>query len=208
MAVSKRTSILDGVGAPAFKEWAVVVRALLAGEQILDVRKGGIHEEGRHFGLQATRCWLYPTAEHQRAELLKPAYRRWIDDSDAAPVGEPIRIAGWADVVGVATVVDDRDLAALDSKLIWSDAYLESRFRWKRRDPLWVLALRTHRLLEPITVPWTDAYGGCTSWVDLDGLPDDPATLPSEPALTDATFEARLSLLSKGLSVPFEPPAR
>jgi len=41
-------------------------------------------------------------------------------------------------------------------------------------------------------VPWRDTYGGCTSWVELDGLPDDPASLPSEPALSDAAFEARL----------------
>ena len=61
--------------APACKEWAVIVHALLEGEQIVDVRKGGLREEGRHFGLRATRFWLYPTAEHQRAELLKEPYR-------------------------------------------------------------------------------------------------------------------------------------
>ena len=77
--------------APAFKEWAVVVHALLEGEQILDVRKGGLHEEGRHFALQSTRFWLYPTAEHQKAELLKEPYRHWIDLASASPVGEPIR---------------------------------------------------------------------------------------------------------------------
>ena len=43
---------------PAYKEWGVVVRALLAGEQVLDVRKGGIREEGRHFGVRSTRLWL------------------------------------------------------------------------------------------------------------------------------------------------------
>ena len=65
--------------APAFKEWAVIVHALLEGEQILDVRKGGIREDGRHFSLQSTRLWLYPTAEHQKPELLKDPYRHWMD---------------------------------------------------------------------------------------------------------------------------------
>ena len=55
------------------------MRALLEGEQILDVRKGGLHEDGRHFAMQSTRFWLYPTAEHQRPELLKPAYRHTVD---------------------------------------------------------------------------------------------------------------------------------
>src|SRR6478735_2528396 len=70
--------------APALKEWAVVVHALLEGEQILDVRKGGLHEDGRHFAVQSNRLWLYPTAEHQKAELLKEPYRHWIDLASAS----------------------------------------------------------------------------------------------------------------------------
>ena len=85
-----------------------------------------------------------------------------------------------------------QELDAIASKLIWTDDYAASRLGWKKRDPLWVLALRVHRLLEPVTVAWDGAYGGCTSWVELQGLPDDPASLPSEPALSDVAFAARL----------------
>lgn len=184
---------------PALKEWAVICHALLAGEQIVDVRKGGIREAPqatsggrarRTFGVPATRCWLHPTAEHQRAELVKEPYRHWIDLAPASPVGEPVRIHGWADIVEVATISDPEHLAALDSKLIWTHDYAESRLKWKARDPLWVLVLRAHRLVEPIEVPWRDAYGGCTSWVDLDGLPS-PDEVASEPALSDVAFDAR-----------------
>jgi len=176
----------------AYKEWAVIVHALVEGEQVLDVRKGGLREHGRHFGLQATRLWLYPTAEHQQPQLLKPAYRHLIELASASPVGEPIRIDSWADIVGLATLTTPDELAALDSKLIWTFDYAESRLRWKKRDPLWVLALRVYRLHEPVIVPWRAEYGGCTSWVDLQGLPDDPAALPSEPALSDVAFKSRL----------------
>ena len=176
----------------AYKEWAVIVHALVEGEQVLDVRKGGLREDGRHFGLQATRLWLYPTAEHQQPQLLKPAYRHLIELASASPVGEPIRIDSWADIVGLATLTTPDELAALDSKLIWTFDYAESRLRWKKRDPLWVLALRVYRLHEPVIVPWRAEYGGCTSWVDLQGLPDDPAALPSEPALSDVAFKSRL----------------
>jgi hypothetical protein len=178
--------------APAYKEWATIVHALLAGEQVLDVRKGGIREEGRHFAVQANRFWLYPTAEHQKAELLKEPYRHWIDLARAAPVGDPIVIDGWADLVRVATITEQEQLDAIASKLVWTPDYAASRLGWKKRDPLFVLALRVHRLQDPVTVPWSDTYGGCTSWVDLDGLPDDPAALPSDPALSDVAFEARL----------------
>jgi hypothetical protein len=190
---------------PAFKEWAVIVDALLEGEQIVDIRKGGIREEGRHFALRSTRCWLYPTVEHQKAELLKPAYRHRVDGGTDPRDGE-IRIDGWADVVGVAKLTEPEHLEALDSRLIWSGDYASSRLSWKRRDPLWVLVLRAHRLVEPLTMPFRDEYAGCSSWVDLAALPDDPAMLPSEPALSDTAFKARLrgvvDALPDGMSEP------
>lgn len=190
----------------ALKEWAVVVRALLAGEQILDLRKGGIREDGRHFALQATRVWLYPTVEHQERDLVRPAYRRWIDDSERdAPAERAIRIEGWADVVGVARLTEPDHLAKIDGKFVWTPEYAASRLQWKKRDPLWVLALRAHRLADPITVPFRDEYGGCTSWVDLAELPDDPASLPSEPALSDGAFEARLGFAANDLPDGFSP---
>ena len=176
---------------PALKEWAVIVHALLEGEQIVDVRKGGLREDGRHFDLPARRFWLSPTAEHQKPELLKAAYAHWIDLATASPVGESISVMGWADVVDVATITQPDQIAALDSKLIWTDDYVSSRFSWKPRDPLWVLVLRIHRLDDPLIVAWRDDYGGCTSWVTYDGMPADPAALPSQPVLSDVAFEAK-----------------
>jgi hypothetical protein len=175
---------------PALKEWAVVVHALAEGEQIVDLRKGGLREDGRHFDVPARRLWLYPTAEHQKPELLKAAYQHWLDVADAAPVGGPITLSAWADITDVATITEPEQLAALDSKSIWTDDYAQSRLRWKKRDPLWVLVLRVHRLHEPETVPWDDAYGGCTSWVDLAALPDVEA-VASDPVLSDVAFEAK-----------------
>jgi hypothetical protein len=177
------TTALD---VPAFKEWAVVVRALLEGEQVLDIRKGGLRE-------------------HQDPELVKAAYRRWVSTTRAeAPPDRAIRIEGWADIVGVATVTEPEVLGALDGKVVWSREYVETRFRWKSRDPLHVLALRVHRLAEPIVVPYRDEYGGCTSWVDIAGLPD-PATVASTPALSDVVFEARVNGASEVVG-GFDPP--
>ena len=86
----------------------MIVHALLAGEQIIDLRKGGVREDARdtgdgatlrRFGLESSTCWLYPTAEHQREELLRPGYQRFVELSPAAPVGAPITLHGWASVV-------------------------------------------------------------------------------------------------------------
>ena len=191
---------------PAFKEWAVIVRALLAGEQILDVRKGGLREDGRHFAVRAPTCWLYPTVEHQREDLLKPAYRRWIHETEAAaPPPDQVRIDGWAEIVAATTVTDPDQLAQLDSKLIWTLDYASSRLSWKRRDPLWVLALRAYRLSEPLVVPFEPEYRGCTSWVDVHGLPADPSSLAAEPALSDESFAARRKLVEQQLGRRLEP---
>jgi len=123
--------------------------------------------------------------------LLKPAYAHWVDLAEASPVGQAITVQGWADIVDVATITEPEHVDALDSKLIWAREYLESRFTWKPRDPLWVLVLRVHRLAAPVTAPWRDEYGGCTSWVTYDELPDDPAVLPSEVVLSDVAFATK-----------------
>ena len=44
----------------AFKEWAVTVRALAEGEQLVTLRKGGIREPDKHFALDHERFFLYP----------------------------------------------------------------------------------------------------------------------------------------------------
>lgn len=192
---------------PAFKEWAVVVRALLQGEQILDVRKGGISEDERHFSVQSNRFWLYPTVEHQRAELCKPAYARWVPETETtAPPNRDIRIDGWADIVRTASTNNPDVLDVLDGRVIWTRDYVESRFSWKKQEPLWILALRVYRLHDSVTIPYRDEYGGCTSWVDLDGLPDDPASLPSVPALSQIAFLSRLRAASEVIPDGLEKP--
>src|SRR5262249_61256201 len=96
--------------------------------------------------------------------LLKAAHAHWVDLADASTVGGPVTVHGWADIVDVATITEPEHVDALDSKLIWARDYVESRFKWKRRDPLWVLVLRVHRLAEPLTVAWNDSDGGRPPW--------------------------------------------
>ena len=57
----------------ALKEWAVTCQALARGEQVLLLRKGGIHEDSKDFRVIHREFLLYPTYEHQKRELLQPA---------------------------------------------------------------------------------------------------------------------------------------
>ena len=76
----------------AFKEWAVTVRALAEGEQLLTLRKGGIREENKHFEIEHDRFFLYPTFDHQRNDLVReshmPELGRALEEG-VWPDGEP-----------------------------------------------------------------------------------------------------------------------
>src|SRR4051812_20129921 len=50
----------------AFKEWAVICRALAEGRQAVILRKGGIAEDGGRFRPEHDRFLLYPTFFHEQ----------------------------------------------------------------------------------------------------------------------------------------------
>ena len=172
---------MPDIAVPTLTAPAAVVDALLEGEQIVDLRlepPAGRPPEGTR------RFWL--RADPDAAPALKPAYRRARElsthDDDDAP--GRVRIDGWVELAGSgATVIDDKAREALDGKTILDlDALAGREVR--------VLALRAHRLVEPLAVPPGD----------VGGLPADPAAgPPSEPALSDTAFEARYTGLANAL---------
>ena len=187
----------------AFKEWAVTVRALAEGEQLLTLRKGGIREPQRHFRVEHDRFFLYPTFDHQRNDLVRashqPELRRALEEGVWAE-GEPppealaqdggivqpdrVRIRAWAEVAAHWTVTDPRTVDALSPFYVWTSDYAEKRLAWKRRHPLHVVLLRTYRIPRPVTVKVKEEFGGCRSWLEI------PRDLPFEgtPVLSDDEF--------------------
>jgi hypothetical protein len=187
----------------AFKEWAVTVRALAEGEQLVTLRKGGLRETDKHFRVEHERFFLYPTFDHQRTDLVRashqPELRRALEEG-VWPEGEPslsrlhregisqpdrVRIRAWAEVAGQYTISDPRCVDALSPFYVWTTDYAEKRLEWKRRHPLHVLLLRTYRIPRPVTVKVKDEYGGCRSWLELQ------RDLPFEgtPVLSDDEFD-------------------
>jgi hypothetical protein len=188
----------------AFKEWAVTVRALSEGEQLLTLRKGGIREANKHFSVEHDRFFLYPTFDHQRSDLVReshrPELRRALEEG-VWPDGEPpahaltadggiqqperVRIRAWAEVAGHWTVTDARAVDALAPFTVWTTDYAEKRLQWKRRHPLHVVLLRAYRIPRPVTVKVRDQYGGCRSWLEI------ARDLPFEgtPVLSDEEFD-------------------
>jgi hypothetical protein len=188
----------------AFKEWAVTVRALAEGEQLLTLRKGGIREPDKHFQLEHDRFFLYPTFDHQRTDLVRESHRPelgraleegvWSDGEPSAAamlrgveIHQPdrVRIRAWAEVSAHYTVTDRRAVDALSPFYVWTPDYAEKRLDWKRRHPLHVVVLRTYRIPRPVTVKVRDEYGGCRSWLEI------TRDLPFEgtPVLSDEEFD-------------------
>ena len=170
----------------ALKEWAITVGALAQGEQILLLRKGGIHEEGKEFRVIHPEFLLYPTYEHQREDLLKPDHQSALERLlQETPRSESITFGHWAKAEEIIEVEAQEKVDDLSPYHIWTDEYAQSRLRWKPMLPLSIMLLRVYRMEQPVTVRYIKEYGGCTSWVEI--MPRiDLGQL--EPVLDDAEF--------------------
>ena len=183
----------------ALKEWAVTVRALAQGQQVLLLRKGGIHESSKDFRVIHPEFLLYPTFEHQREDLLKEAHRPDLRNLlDQPREDSKISFTHWSKVEETIEVSQQGRVDHLAPYHIWTNDYAQSRLRWKHMLPLSVLLLRVYRLEEPISVPFLPEYQGCTSWVEvLDRVPLGRL----EPVLSDEDFLRRVEEIRGVLGV-------
>jgi len=174
----------------ALKEWAITVRALDAGKQIVLLRKGGIREESKEFRVLYPDFLLYPTYEHQRDDLLQEAFHQ--DLQATLTTGDSllsIPLQHWARVHDAVEVTDQSLVDALSPYHIWTTDYAQKRLHWKPRKPLMVMLLRVYRLAQPQTIPVLPEYAGCKSWVQLD---QDVPLGHMTPVLSLETFQSKV----------------
>ena len=185
----------------ALKEWAVTVRAMAQGDQVLLLRKGGIHEAGKDFRVIHRAFLFYPTYLHQKEELLQPAHQPALRKMLEQPQhNDRITFSHWAKAEEVLEISDQEKVDDLEAHYIWTTAYAQSRLHWKPMLPLSVLLLRVYKLEQPVTVPYLPEYGGCTSWVEV---LSDVSLGRMEPVLEDSEFQRRVDDIkgSLGLTV-------
>jgi hypothetical protein len=170
----------------ALKEWAVAVNALEAGETIVLLRKGGIKEVGGRFQVEHSQVLLYPTYEHQKPNLLKPQYTQQVTPVASGWHPETIRIGSWAQITEIFLVTEAAIVERLLPYHIWNEHLASDRLHWKPRQPLYVLLLRVYKLPQPSLLPYSSAYGGCKSWLEL----AKPISLAgSVPVLSDRDYD-------------------
>lgn len=183
----------------ALKEWAVAVDALESGKTILLLRKGGIREEGNHFKVAHNEVLLYPTFEHQKPDLLKPEYAEQVTIMPSGWHPETIRIEAWAKITDILLVSFEPSIEALLPFHIWNEKFVSDRLKWKPRQPIYILLLRTYKLSQPQEIPYRTEYGGCKSWIKLQ---EDISVANATPVLTDTEYNKRASVIRSSIANP------
>ncbi|WP_341527787.1 DUF1802 family protein [Nostoc sp. UHCC 0302] len=151
----------------ALKEWAVAINALESGKTIMLLRKGGIHERNGRFQVAHDQILLYPTYEHQQPFLLKAEYADLVYPVTSGWHPETVRIGSWAVITDILPVNSESVVNALLPFHIWNEHFISDRLKWKARQPLYILLLRTYKLSQAQEIPYSPEYGGCKSWIDL-----------------------------------------
>ncbi len=189
--------LLPPISDLALKEWAVAVKALSRGEQIMILRKGGIHKEDKDFRMVHPEFLLYPTYEHQKVELLKPAHHISLEetfgDNDIPGL---LSLDYWCQVTDKFELQDESVLDTLSEFHIWTDNYAQARLHWRPKSPLTVALLRVYELQQPQALPILDEYNGCKSWVELGQ--DVPLGFMT-PVLSDSEYETKADEIRKAL---------
>src|SRR5262245_19538880 len=167
----------------AFKEWAVICKALAQGKQALILRKGGIEES---FAIEHTRFWLFPTYTHQQRDGIQREALPLLEEAQAEKPAEGIvRLSHFAEISGADHVHALTPALLLAHLHLWSEETVRKRFEY-RVPGIYVLPVRVYRAREVHELPDTAHYQGCKSWVELDRpLPTDGAV----PVLLEKDME-------------------
>ena len=182
----------------ALKEWAVAVKALSKGKQILILRKGGIDRSDKEFRVVHPSFLLYPTYEHQRQDLVTASNHADLRQSlseNGSP--EKVKLQYWCEVTDKFEVSEQDALDRIAPYHIWTTDYANKRLHWRPKQPLTVALLRVYSMEAPRTLSVLDEYGGCKSWVELEqavNLGD------LGPVLSDEAYESQASLVRQALA--------
>jgi len=176
----------------AFKEWAIICRALGSGGQSIILRKGGIHEGRDGFSFQHAAFFLFPTLFHEQiARTSLPAST----PIPAAPPGE-IGISHFARLEWTATITSLETALSLQPFHLWNEEVVRERFHYDVSPGLHLAFLRLFRCEPGWAFADEPKYGGCRSWVTI---PDAPEGMNLIPVLPDEEHHRRSAALKAAL---------
>jgi hypothetical protein len=182
----------------AFKEWAVAVDALGAGDQILILRKGGISEGRRGFQVDHAEFFLYPTWAHQNSASVRPSVRPRLAELLTSADPNRVHLEVFAHVVSWRRLESMAAVERLQGQHIWAEEELAARFEWGKEKNIYALAVRVFRLATPVILPVLPEFGGCKSWIELE---EDVDVEGATPVLSKEAFNEKLNQFHAALDV-------
>ena len=170
-----------------YKEWESVCEALGSGEQVVLLRKGGIHEGRAGFSFKHERFFLFPTRFHAQGDQVRVACEvsggEW-------QVGDEVPVRFYCEAVWAKTLMDWEQVMRLQGEHVWKEELVRDRFAWGEEGSIHCALVRVFRLAEPWTITYEKKHGGCRTWVDLPDLPGN-LIATATPVLDDAAFAER-----------------
>lgn len=187
----------------ALKEWAVVLKALSEGRQILLLRKGGLIDKNSRFTVEHSEFFVYPTYLHQQRNGIVPAAREDLERLLASPPPEEEVILSHYAVVQDTFMITDLDrMGWLAGHHVFNDTEVQKRFLYGKTPGLHLILLRIHQLPKPFRLPVRPHYAGCRSWVDLE---QELPTAGCRPVLDDAAFDLEIRRITALAGPPVRP---
>ncbi len=188
----------------SLKDWAVIVDALGRGDQILVLRKGGVHEDTALFQPEHDRFWLFPTLFHQQKELVIPAAQARFEDSVRPSLNDQTVPVQFLAELHSAIQITSLDAAhRLAGQHIWSSEAIGERFEWGGQKSIYALLLRVFQLPSPVRLKRLPEYGGCRSWIELS---EDVSEQGLEPVISNDAFnmkaDAAMNALNQHAKLP------
>ncbi len=184
----------------AFKEWAVILKALEEGKQTILLGKDGIQEEGGDFKPEHPEFFLYPTLEHESAQGIKPDWRprlAAIERENKDPKRIHFRLYGILE--NTVKVTDWEICKRIIPFTVFSDEAVEKRFNGGDWQGVFIFIVRAFFLPVPLDLPLKPPYTGFKSWVPLETSMFTSGSLPVIPdGAWPYTKERILKMLSAG----------
>ena len=180
----------------------MVCDALEYGEQSIILRKGGIHEGRTGFSFEHEQFVLFPTLFHEQVKHVKghqsPTHQNK-QDTEYQP-GNRIKIKCWARLTCVWNLTSWETIKKLEPYHIWTLKTVRDRFEWSERvgskPGIKMALLRLFKLKQPWNIEYQKKYGGCRSWLKLEGF-EPKLRQSSTPVIGDQQYESTLQRLKE-----------
>jgi hypothetical protein len=135
---------------------------------------------------------LFPTVAHSHAERVRPEFQDLLTAAAPDSVDERVVVRMAARVVAALPVNRPDNIEAIEDLHIWTaESVRADRLDFRPRHRLAVLVVQAIPLIEPVELPRTPDYAGCTSWVQLPIMPSLGAPVHDEASLRQVADRVR-----------------